>query len=782
MTSIEQILGTLNPKQLEAVMYNGGPCLIIAGAGTGKTKTLTCKIAKLIYDGVSPSRILAVTFTNKAAREMRERIEEITPANAGRVWMHTFHSFAVRMLRANSEAANLARDFIIYDETEQKKIVSLVLDEMGFKEAKKEAGYYVGEISRAKDDMLDPQSFAAAAAAAHNPRKQQAAEVYRRYQQKLISAGALDFGDLLIRAVELLKNNQTVREYYQDYFRYILADEYQDTNHTQYTLIKILAEKHRNLCVVGDPDQSIYSWRGADIRNILEFERDFKNAKIITLEQNYRSTQIILDASNKLIKKNKNRHEKTLFSEVKSGDPIRVRELATEGEEARWTANQIQILIEEDGVNLDDVAIFYRTNAQSRNFEDTFRRYQIPYRLIGSVRFYERKEIKDVLAYAKLLVNPNDTVSLLRVINTPRRAIGESAQEILTNYAAKNNDSLFKTLQNNLFIEELKPTARRGIKEFVDLIESLTLESKTILPSEIFTKILELSGYKHSIEKELEKDPEAASRMGNLNELVNAVKEYEERCFKEDTEPILSGYLQEVSLVSGDEESSGAQNGAVTLMTAHLAKGLEFPVVFVTGLEEGLFPLTGKDDDDIEEERRLCYVAMTRAKKTLNMCYSATRRIFGKTYANLASRFLFDSGLMQVPSRAYESIERREITSKRGFWGSQDRWTSRNSVSYDNSKNYPNMKTDFSKHGQAENFPKYSAATNAASFSDAEKLPVQSTAAGGVSIGSRVRHGVFGEGKITLISGSGEGAKITVVFNNGTKRVFMLRYAPLEVL
>jgi DNA helicase-2/ATP-dependent DNA helicase PcrA len=777
MTAIEQILSTLNTKQREAVEYGGGPCLIVAGAGTGKTKTLTCKIIKLIYDGISPSRILAVTFTNKAAKEMRDRIEEMMPGNAGRVWMHTFHSFAVRVLRANFEAANLNRNFVIYDETEQKKIISLVLDEMGLKDAKKEAGYYVSAISRAKDDMLDPQAFAATAAAANNPRKQQAAEVYRRYQQKLVAAGALDFGDLLMKVVVFLQNNQAAREYYQNYFQHILVDEYQDTNHTQYTLIKILATKHRNLCVVGDPDQSIYSWRGADIRNILEFERDFKDAKIITLEQNYRSTQIILDASNKLIKKNKNRHEKTLFTEIKTGEPVRVRELANEGEEARWVANQIQTLVDEDGINLDDVAVFYRTNAQSRNFEDTFRRYQIPYRLIGSVRFYDRKEIKDILAYAKLLVNPSDTVSLLRVINTPRRGVGESAQETLINYARQSNDSLFKTLKNGIFIEGLKPTARRGAKEFVDLIEGLTLETQTCPPSEIFAKILELSGYQRSIENELEKDPEAASRIGNLNELINAVKEYEERCLKEETQPTLSAYLQEVSLISGDEKVSGAQNGAVTLMTVHLAKGLEFPVVFVTGLEEGLFPLTGKNDDDMEEERRLCYVAMTRAKRILNMCYGATRRIFGKTYANLASRFLFDSGLMEISSCPHEGAPRCEITQKRSFWGQQDRWTSKNSVSYDNSKNYSDIQIGSSKHSAysvQNDYPVHSKETG--------EIPAQSAAGGGTHIGGRVKHGVFGEGKITLVSGSGEAAKITVIFNNGTKRVFMLRYAPLEVL
>lgn len=768
MNSINEILSTLNPEQLEAVNYTGGPCLIIAGAGTGKTKTLTCKVAKLIADGISPSRILAVTFTNKAAQEMRERIEALVPGNSSRIWIHTFHSFAVRILRHNAAALKLNKDFVIYDETEQKKIITLALEEMGVKEAKKEINYYVSVISRAKDDMLDPESFFVHAHASNNPRRIQAAEVYKRYQRKLTAAGALDFGDLLMKVVELFKTNQDVLAYYQDFFKYILVDEYQDTNHTQYTLTKALAAKHRNLCVVGDPDQSIYSWRGANIRNIMEFERDFKDAKVITLERNYRSTQVILDASNKLIRKNKNRREKTLYSNVLSGEPITVRELAGEGEEARWVCNQIQTMVEEDGINLNDVAVFYRTNAQSRNFEDTFRRYQMPYKLIGAVKFYDRKEIKDVLSYAKLLVNPNDTVSLLRVINTPKRGFGQSAQDSLTAYAAQKDISLYKALKEQDFIDSLKPVARRAAREFMDLFESLYLEMAVSTPSELFSKLIERSGYEQALRAEIEKDPDAENRLRNIGELAGAVKDYEERCVKEETEPSLSGYLQEVSLISGAEEVSGSLNGAVTLMTVHLAKGLEFPAVFVTGLEEGLFPLNGRDDDDMEEERRLCYVAMTRAKKYLYMTYASTRRLFGKTYQNLASRFLFDSELLE-PASYTGPMERTEINPRERYHsGGYNRWTLNNSVSYDNSDNYQ------------ETFKKFAPA-----FAKPEPAKEEAPSArteGGVSVGSLVKHGVFGQGKVTAISGSGDNAKITVVFGNGTKRVFILKYAPLERL
>lgn len=768
MNSINEILSTLNPEQLEAANYTGGPCLIIAGAGTGKTKTLTCKVAKLIADGISPSRILAVTFTNKAAQEMRERIEALVPGNSSRVWIHTFHSFAVRILRHNAAALKLNKDFVIYDETEQKKIITLALEEMGVKEAKKEVNYYVSTISRAKDDMLDPESFFVHAHASNNPRRIQAAEVYKRYQRKLTAAGALDFGDLLMKVVELFKTNPDVLAYYQDFFKYVLVDEYQDTNHTQYTLTKALAAKHRNLCVVGDPDQSIYSWRGANIRNIMEFERDFKDAKVITLERNYRSTQIILDASNKLIRKNKNRREKTLYSNVLSGEPITVRELASEGEEARWVCNQIQTMVEEDGINLNDVAVFYRTNAQSRNFEDTFRRYQMPYKLIGAVKFYDRKEIKDVLSYAKLLVNPNDTVSLLRVINTPKRGFGQSAQDSLTAYAAQKDISLYKALKEQEFIDTLKPVARRAAREFMDLFESLYLEMTLSTPSELFSKLIERSGYEQALRAEIEKDPDAENRLRNIGELAGAVKDYEERCVKEETEPSLSGYLQEVSLISGAEEVSGSLNGAVTLMTVHLAKGLEFPAVFVTGLEEGLFPLNGKDDDDMEEERRLCYVAMTRAKKYLYMTYASTRRLFGKTYQNLASRFLFDSELLE-PASYTGPMERTEINPRERYHsGGYNRWTLNNSVSYDNSDNYQ------------ETFKKFAPAF--AKPEPARQEAPSPKTEGGIGVGSLVKHGVFGQGKVTAISGSGDNAKITVVFGNGTKRVFILKYAPLERL
>lgn len=727
--------------------YTGGPSLIIAGAGTGKTKTLTAKIAKLIKDGMNPARILAVTFTNKAAGEMRHRVEELAPGDAGRVWIHTFHSFGVRLLRQNAQAAGLSKDFAIYDESEQKKVITLILDEMGIKDAKKEINQYISLISRAKDEMIDPDAFAAKALNSNVDAYIRTAEIYKKYEAKLKAAGALDFGDLLVRTARLLQQNESVREYYQNFFEYVLVDEYQDTNHTQYIITKMLSAKYKNLCVVGDPDQSIYSWRGANIRNILEFEADFPNAKVITLEQNYRSTQIILDSANKLITKNKKRKHKNLFSDKKSGTPIEVRELLTEGEEARWIAQNIQTLVEE-GASLNDVAVFYRTNAQSRSFEDTFRRYQLPYRLIGAVRFYDRREIKDILSYGRVLVNPADTVSLLRIINLPRRGIGDTAQEKIINYANLNGVALYHALKHQAYIEGLTPACRRGITEFINLMETLRLELNISTPSVIVDKILNLSGYMQAVENEVAKDPEAAARIGNLNELVNAVKEYEDRA----EEPSLSDFMQEISLITGADESRVENDGAVTLMTVHLAKGLEFPIVFVTGLEEGLFPLSSKDDDDLEEERRLCYVAMTRAKEHLFLTHTATRRVFGKMYTNLPSRFLFESGLIEKEEEPEVQLPKyTEYKSKYGMYGAQ-------------------------KPAPAFTMPP-------------PKPRVEEAAAAGVNVvskgpqkGQQVKHGVFGLGKITDISGSGEALKITVVFQNGTRRTFLHKYAPLEII
>ncbi|WP_428055833.1 ATP-dependent helicase [Candidatus Avelusimicrobium fimicolum] len=835
--TLEESLKSLNPQQLEAVNYDAGPCLIVAGAGTGKTKTLTTKIAKLIADGYHPARILAVTFTNKAAQEMRERVDSLVPGAGKKVWIHTFHSFGVRILRQNAQALGLSRDFAIYDDSDQKKVVSLILEQMGIKDPKKEISQIVGLISRAKDDMVSPETMMQSATASGLDFKIRAAEVYRRYEQKLKEAGALDFGDLLVKTVVLLRDHEDIRSYYQEFFEYILVDEYQDTNHTQYLITKMLAAKRRKLCVVGDPDQSIYSWRGANIRNILEFEKDFQDVKTITLEQNYRSTKVILEASNRLITKNKKRKEKNLFTDKSQGDPIEVRELLTEGDEARWVSQNIKALVDE-GASLKEVAVFYRTNAQSRSFEDSFRRYQIPYRLVGTVRFYDRKEIKDIMCYARILINPADNVSLLRIINTPARGLGKVAQDRFMAYAEENHLSLYDALKNAAYVPGVSAMALKAALRLVQLFENWRGDMLLTDPADIFHKILVESGYMDAVKAEMEKDPEAESRLQNLDALINAVKEYEERCHKGEKEPSVSDFLQEISLLSGEDDSNAGEGGAVTLMTVHLAKGLEFNNVFVTGLEENLFPIGKDNEDELEEERRLCYVAMTRAREKLFLTYAQSRRKFGQRQDNLPSRFLFESGLLDE-SEVRESTQPRytDYHSKYGLYGagaggsysggnygggysrgrnnfggnnryqnfegyaSKSRFQKRydedgyeiedNDLDYESSSynSTPGLGSLYSRPMPApaaapRQFPK----GRAYPFPTASQQPVAKPAepapknADGVAVGGLVKHGVFGQGKIVQVAGSGESAKITVLFGNGVRRTFMLKFAPLELL
>lgn len=835
--TLEESLKSLNPQQLEAVNYDAGPCLIVAGAGTGKTKTLTTKIAKLIADGYHPARILAVTFTNKAAQEMRERVDSLVPGAGKKVWIHTFHSFGVRILRQNAQALGLSRDFAIYDDSDQKKVVSLILEQMGIKDPKKEISQIVSLISRAKDDMVSPETMMQSATASGLDFKIRAAEVYRRYEQKLKEAGALDFGDLLVKTVVLLRDHEDIRSYYQEFFEYILVDEYQDTNHTQYLITKMLAAKRRKLCVVGDPDQSIYSWRGANIRNILEFEKDFQDVKTITLEQNYRSTKVILEASNRLITKNKKRKEKNLFTDKSQGDPIEVRELLTEGDEARWVSQNIKALVDE-GASLKEVAVFYRTNAQSRSFEDSFRRYQIPYRLVGTVRFYDRKEIKDIMCYARILINPADNVSLLRIINTPARGLGKVAQDRFMAYAEENHLSLYDALKNAAYVPGVSAMALKAALRLVQLFENWRGDMLLTDPADIFHKILVESGYMDAVKAEMEKDPEAESRLQNLDALINAVKEYEERCHKGEKEPSVSDFLQEISLLSGEDDSNAGEGGAVTLMTVHLAKGLEFNNVFVTGLEENLFPICKDNEDELEEERRLCYVAMTRAREKLFLTYAQSRRKFGQRQDNLPSRFLFESGLLDE-SEMRESTQPRytDYHSKYGLYGagaggsyfggnygggysrgrnnfggnnryqnfegyaSKSRFQKRydedgyeiedNDLDYESSSynSTPGLGSLYSRPmpapaAEPRQFPK----GRAYPFPTASQQPVAKPAepapknADGVAVGGLVKHGVFGQGKIVQVAGSGESAKITVLFGNGVRRTFMLKFAPLELL
>ncbi|HVE12948.1 MAG TPA: UvrD-helicase domain-containing protein [Elusimicrobiota bacterium] len=711
-------LDGLNPEQKDAAAHRGGPLLVLAGAGTGKTRVIVHRIGSLIEEGVAPGRILAVTFTNKAAEEMRKRVEALCPGRGAQVWVHTFHAFAARVLRRHAERVKLSPRFTVYDTDDQKRLVVESLKELGLQDEKNKAGLYVSVISRAKDDLLDAQSYGIYAMAQRDPFRQTVARVYELYQRKLDATGSLDFGDLLLKTAELLKIDQATREYYQELFQHVLVDEYQDTNHAQYILTKTLAAKHRNLCCVGDPDQSIYAWRGAHIRNILEFESDFKETRVVKLEQNYRSTPNILNAATSVIRNNKQRAAKTLWTKNGEGESVSSEEYADEREEARAVGRKILQLLDA-GVPPQDIAVFYRTNAQSRQFEEALSLVRVPYRVVGSVRFYERKEIKDALAYARVALNPADSVSLSRILNVPTRGLGKTAQEALGAYSLQQSVSLLEALKDADRIPSMSASARRGARELAALLEKLGEDFKTLSPTDAISAVLQRTGYWAAIEQAAQDDPEEATRLGNLQELVNAIKEFEDTAAEKPAR--LEHFLEGVSLHSG-ADGYEAQAPAVTLMTIHLAKGLEFPAVFVTGLEEGLFPIAAGNasPEELEEERRLCYVAMTRARKILFLTYAATRRLFGKVYSNLPSRFILEARLMGL---------------------------------------------------KEEDRPAAAAAPASEPVVDRPALRVKP--------GMRVRHPEFGFGKIVDRTGSGEAMKVTVQFDNGVTRKLLVRYAPL---
>ncbi|MBI5242668.1 MAG: UvrD-helicase domain-containing protein [Elusimicrobia bacterium] len=724
---------SLNPEQREAVSYRGGPLLVLAGAGTGKTRVIVHRVASLIREGAAPERILAVTFTNKAAEEMRRRVDALAPGGGALAWVYTFHAFAARILRSHAQRLGLPRRFTIYDQDDQKRLVAESIKELGLEKEKNKASLYVSLISRAKDDLLDAQSYAIYAMAQNDPSRETVARVYEVYQKKLSASGGLDFGDLLLKLVELFRGDAAIRELYQERFLHLLVDEYQDTNHAQYIITKTLASKHRNLCVVGDPDQSIYSWRGAHVRNILEFESDFPNAKVVRLERNYRSTPNILQAASLVIEHNRGRLKKSLWTERPEGPSVEVEELADEREEARSTARRAARLLDE-GFSPKDMAVFYRTNAQSRSFEEAFTLAQIPHRVVGSVRFYERKEVKDALAYARAALNPADSISLSRILNVPPRGLGKASQEALEAHAKKTSAALREALEHADKVENLTPAARQGAAELVLLLEQLRREFEALGPADAMEAVLQKTGYWAWLEGLAESDPEEAARMENLQELLNAVREFEETCGEKPAPSPASGEQQaparaalpeaprierflESAALQTQADAYDANRPSVTLMTVHLAKGLEFPAVFLTGLEEGLFPISSvnTNPEELEEERRLCYVGMTRAKERLTLLHAATRRVFGRVYSNLPSRFIFEAGLIGRPAED-------------------------------------------------------------AAMARAHCAP----AAMRVKAGMRVRHPEFGCGEIVEKSGSGEMLKVTVAFDSGATKKLLLRYAPLS--
>lgn len=624
-------LENLNDKQREAAMYTEGALLILAGAGSGKTSTMTRRIAYLVDEkGVSPYNILAVTFTNKAAREMEERVEEILGSNS-RMWIMTFHAACLRMLRMDGDRLGYTNSFAVYDPVDQKSIVKNLLKEYEIDEKKFTPNSILLNISKAKEQEIGPREFEENAG---DFRDETVAKVYRGYERILSRNNAMDFDDLILNTVRLLKENPDVLEKYQERFRYIMVDEYQDTNQLQYKLISLLAKKYGNICVVGDDDQCIYQWRGADIRNILNFEKEFPKAKVVKLEQNYRSTANILEAAHSVISNNKQRKRKKLWTDASQGEKIQYQRLESDYREAGYIAQEIGYMVQQ-GENYRDFAILYRTNAQSRNFEDSLAQRRIPYRVIGGLRYYDRMEIKDMIAYMRLVANPMDDIAFDRVVNSPKRGIGKATMDKIKSVANYCEKSIFQYVESEAIADTLSGKASRGMNEFLEIIREYSEEKENLRVSDIYEGLLIKSGYLKTLEDQ--GTAEADGRIENLMEFKSVIYEFENRNSKLE----LDEFLEKLALLS-DVDNHDSEANAVTLMTMHSAKGLEFPYVFMPGMEDGLFPSWRSRDSisQMEEERRLCYVGMTRAKRRLWMTSAESRLLYGKVNATRESEFM----------------------------------------------------------------------------------------------------------------------------------------------
>ncbi|MDP8947443.1 MAG: DNA helicase PcrA [Actinomycetota bacterium] len=624
------LLESLNPTQLDAVKHTEGPLLILAGAGSGKTRVLTHRIAYILGEGLAaPEEVLAITFTNKAAGEMKDRVVLLVGPDSRKMWVSTFHAFCARILRVHAEKLGYKREFTIYDGADQVRLVKRCIVEFGKDPKRFNPRSFAAQISAAKNVLMTPEDYLRST---EGYIAENVAEVYDLYQTRLYENNAMDFDDLIMQTVALLEVFAEVRERYQTRFKYIHVDEYQDTNHAQYRLVNILAAAHRNLCVVGDDDQSVYSWRGADIRNILDFERDYPEAKVVKLEQNYRSTQTILDAANAVVMNNASRKSKELWTAGPEGERIRVFTAVDEYAEARFVVSEIGRLVD-SGASPRDIAVFYRTNAQSRALEDVLVREGIPYQVVGGVRFYERAEIKDTMAYLTVISNPNDAGALERIINVPKRGLGSTSVARLQDHARRNGLSLYEALAE-ADAADLTGAAKKSCRAVRGLFEGWRVAAREISPAELVGAVLDESGYR--AELEAENTVESESRLENLEELINAAKEYE----RFEPEPTLEGFLQEQALYS-DQDTLNTEGGQVALMTLHNAKGLEFDHVFVVGMEEGTFPhARSLDEQNLEEERRLCYVGITRAKRTLTLSYAKLRSNWGEREYQMPSRFL----------------------------------------------------------------------------------------------------------------------------------------------
>ena len=727
---MNSLLTGLNKEQQQAVQHTEGPLLILAGAGSGKTKVLTVRIAHLLAQGVNPYEILAITFTNKAAKEMKSRVEGFVGDVANRIWLSTFHSFCAKFLRFELDNfLGYNSNFTIYDTSDSQAVIKAALKALNLDDKYYPVGAMIGAISDAKNKLLFASDFRKQARDFY---QQKVADVYEYYERELRKNNALDFDDLLLVAVKLLQSNEAVLDKYSKRFRYVMIDEYQDTNHAQYLLAKLLASHWKNIAVVGDADQSIYAWRGADIQNILDFEKDYPNCTSIKLEQNYRSTKIILDAANAVIENNEGRPKKNLWTDKTEGAKIQHFTAQSEHEEAAFIGDTIAKKHDIHGVPYGDMAILYRTNAQSRVLEEALIKRALPYTMVGGTKFYDRKEIKDVLAYLRVLYNPFDDLSLLRIINVPKRSIGATTVAKLQDYARANGTSLFMTLTQLHLVDTIKGKTKEKLEEFGILIFTLVaeMEDKTVL--DILESILDRTGYLAQLEEST--DPQDQARAENIGELLSVAKDFQ------DANPTgtVEDFLEQVALVN-DVDSFEQEESKVTLMTLHAAKGLEFPIVFLGGLEEGLFPhsRTLMNPEEIEEERRLAYVGITRAEKELYISNATTRTVFGRTSSYLPSRFIDE-----IPEELVDGLRAKR-----------------------------KVPDDIKRH-----VPQHMSVTSR----PVTKPIVRNEVIADWKVGDTAIHSKWGNGKVINVAGEGAGMKLTIEFPTQGVRVVMAKFAPVK--
>ena len=768
---MSEILEGLNDKQYEAVTNTEGPCLVIAGAGSGKTKVLTHKIAYLIKEkDVKPWNILSITFTNKAANEMKERIVNLVGDVAADIWMGTFHSICVRILRRFIDRIGFDSSFIIFDTSDQKTLVKNCLKDLGIDDKLFNDRSVLSEISNAKNEMLTPESYAARANG--DFRKEKISTVYELYQKRLKENNAIDFDDIINYTIEILQDNEDIREYYCDKFKYILVDEYQDTNKAQFMLVKILASKYKNITVVGDNDQGIYSFRGADISNILNFEKDFPGTKIIKLEQNYRCTGNILKAANAVIKNNEVKYKKELWTQNEEGNLPKVYQADNEYDEASYIVEQIEHLRREEYYKYKDFAVLYRMNTQSRAIEDILRRENIPYKIIGGLKFYERKEIKDLIAYLRLIQNHNDNLSLRRIINEPKRGIGKTSLDKIELISNDTGESMYEIIKradefglNRVFLNS---------REFVNTIEELSAKKDELPISELIKQVLKKSGYTKALQNE--NTIEAENRIENLDEFLTVAIEFEE----EEVENGLREFLEGITL-SSDIDELEESDDYVTLMTLHSAKGLEFPVVFLVGMEEGIFPgyKSISEPRELEEERRLCYVGITRAKEHLYLTYSKQRTIFGSTSYNQTSRFL-----KEIPEELLDGYEEAfgDTTNKERMFKDTDySWTYGSGNS--KVKSYKMDSTESKVAAASKSASNFMFRTAESFLSNLNKKSEEKKVdLSQYKEGLRVFHKKFGEGTISIVEPENDDLKVDINFDKVGHKRLMAKFANLQII